>query len=114
MRLIDFDEFESAWEVLWRLRHQNIFTFPGVLKAWWYEFGGDNELCLLEVKKNATLIGIAPLIIIDNKAYFIGSPNVFDYLDFIIAPNKENYFFNEIIDFLKNNQIKCLDLKWTN
>ena len=111
VRLIDFDEFESSWEELWRLRHQNIFTFPGVLKAWWHEFGGNYELNLLEVKENSTLIGIAPLIRRDDKAYFIGSTNVFDYLDFIIAPGKENYFFNELIDFFRDAQIKCLDLK---
>jgi CelD/BcsL family acetyltransferase involved in cellulose biosynthesis len=109
--LIDFDEFESAWKELWQLRHQNIFTFPGILKVWWREFGGNYELNLLEVKENSALIGIAPLIRRDDKAYFIGSTNVFDYLDFIIAPGKENYFFNELIDFFKKTRIKCLDLK---
>jgi len=109
--LIDFNEFESAWKELWRLRHQNIFTFPGALEVWWREFGGNYELNLLEVKENSALIGIAPLIRRDDKAYFMGSPNVFDYLDFIIAPGKENYFFNKLIDYFKSTHIKCLDLK---
>jgi len=108
---MDFDEYESAWKELWRSRHRNIFTFPGALKVWWREFGGNYELNLLEVKENSALIGIAPLIIREDEAYFIGSPNIFDYLDFVIASGKENYFFNELIDFFKNKQIKCLDLK---
>ncbi|MCX6005733.1 MAG: GNAT family N-acetyltransferase [Chloroflexi bacterium] len=60
----------------------------------------DDELC----------IGIAPLRLKDHTAYFIGSDNVCDFLDFIIEPGKEQVFFAAVLTHLADKGIATLDL----
>ena len=44
-------------------------------------------------------------------AYLIGDTDVCDYHDFIITPGLEGEFYNLILDDLKKNGIRHLDLK---
>jgi len=44
-------------------------------------------------------------------ASFIGSSDVCDYLDFIVAPEMERDFFETLLQYLKQKHIRCLDLK---
>lgn len=55
-------------------------------------------------------IGIAPLRLKDHTAYFIGSDNVCDFLDFIIEPGKEQVFFQTVLTHLADKGITTLDL----
>lgn len=56
------------------------------------------------------IAGIAPFLVKDKKVTFIGSADVCDYLDFIVAPGQEKEFFNTLLDSLKEEDIDCLDL----
>ncbi|MCW3975396.1 MAG: GNAT family N-acetyltransferase [Candidatus Bathyarchaeota archaeon] len=60
---------------------------------------------------NSKVIGIAPLYLSDGKAFFLGSSNVFDYLDFIIAPGLENDFFNILLNELKSKNVNRMELE---
>jgi len=84
---------------------------PRWLKVWWQAFKEDSKLYLFDVKENKNVIGIAPLMVKESKASFIGSADVCDYMDFIVAPGKELAFFSALLDKLKRDRIKELSLE---
>jgi len=86
-------------------------VLPRWLKVWWQAFGESYELYLFEVKQNKNIIGIAPLQVKEDKAAFIGSADVCDYMDFVVAHGKELAFFTAVLDKLKKDGIKELSLK---
>jgi len=88
-----------------------LFVLPPWLEAWWHEFGCDAELYLGAVRHEGTIIGIAPLLIKESEASFIGSTDVCDYLDFIIVPGREVDFLNILLDDLGRKGISRLNLK---
>ena len=55
-------------------------------------------------------MGIAPLMIKKNTGYFIGSTDVCDYLDFIVAPANTDTFFKILLEKLKHEGICSLTL----
>jgi CelD/BcsL family acetyltransferase involved in cellulose biosynthesis len=93
------------------LNWPSVFVLPEWMQTWWQVFGADAKPYIRVVKDSDKVIGIAPLMIKDSTVYFIGSTDVCDYLDFIVAPGMENDFFNVLLDDLKKNDIKNLDLK---
>ena len=88
-----------------------LFISPVWLKVWWSVFGDRHELYLASVKENDTVIGIAPLMIKNGIASIIGSADVCDYLDFIISPDKDDVFFDTLIDDLKKKGVNQLNLE---
>jgi CelD/BcsL family acetyltransferase involved in cellulose biosynthesis len=107
-----FDSLASLWDDLQNLlKWETTFVLPRWLKVWWQAFGEGSELYLFEVKQGKNIIGIAPLMVKEGKASFIGSPDVCDYMDFVVTPSKEHAFFTAVLDKLKKDGIKelCLD-----
>jgi CelD/BcsL family acetyltransferase involved in cellulose biosynthesis len=106
------DGVASSWD---RLRHclkwSSIFVLPAWLKAWWEAFGGEDELYLRTLRDGQKVIGFAPLLVNKETASFIGSADVCDYLDFVIAPGRERDFFKVLLDDLREIGVKTLDLK---
>ena len=92
------------------LQWPSVFVLPPWLQTWWKIFGAETEMLLRAVRRNDNIIGIAPLMRKKETAYFLGSTDVCDYMDFIVTPGMETEFFSELIDNLKNNGIKELDL----
>ncbi len=93
------------------LRWEPLFILPCWLEVWWGVFGASVDLLLCLVRQGDMVIGVAPLKVEGKRASFIGDINVCDYLDFVIAPGKEQDFFNVLIDHLKDRGINCLDLE---
>ena len=93
------------------LRWDSIFVLPAWLKVWWQEFGSGSKLCLGTVKQGETIIGIAPLLVREGVASIIGSADVCDYLDFVVARGRERDFFSVLLDDLRQKGINHLDLK---
>lgn len=107
-----FESLESSWEDLkQRLKWDIPFMLPGWLRVWWQAFAAGSELYLRSVKEGKNFIGIAPLRTKNGKAYFIGSINVCDYMDFVVASGKERAFFTALLDHLKQEDIKELFLE---
>jgi len=77
-----------------------LFVIPEWLNAWWQSFGMDSELLIRSVYQEGEMIGIAPLRIRGDEAYFIGDIEVCDYQDFVIASGKETPFFEGLLDYL--------------
>ncbi len=78
---------------------------------WWQVFGEGSEPYLFEVKENRNVIGIAPLMLKEGRASFIASADVCDYMDFAVAPGKEQAFFTALLDKLKQDGITELCLE---
>ena len=101
--------FHSASHI--KLDWNLVFTLPEWLKVWWQNFGSGAELYIRAVKYQGEVIGISPLQIRDGTASIIGSVNVCDYQDFIIAPGRENDFFKAILDDLIQKGIRNVNLE---
>ena len=56
------------------------------------------------------LIGIAPLLFQGNEARLVGSPDVCDFVDVIVAPGSGKAFFQHFIPYLAQQGITHLDL----
>ncbi len=89
----------------------SIFVFPGWSQVWWQVFGTEAELYLRAVRQGDKIIGIAPLLVKEKTASIIGSDDICDYLDFVIAPGMERDFFSVLLDDLRQKSINHLDLR---
>lgn len=87
-----------------------LFSLPFWIKSWWQCFGGGKETLIRSVYEEGRLIGIAPLYRRGNEAFLIGSPDVCDYLDFIVEPGKEGAFFKALPPLLAAEGIDRLIL----
>jgi len=107
-----FDSLASCWHSPSnRLNWNSPFVLPVWLKVWWQEFGSGSELYLRAIRQGDKTIGIAPLLVRERVASIIGSADVCDYLDFVIAPGMESDFFGVLLDDLKAKGIYHLDLR---
>ena len=106
------DSVASSWnESHHCLKWNSPFVLPAWLKVWWQEFGAGAELYLSALRERETVVGIAPLLVNEETASFIGSVDVCDYLDFVITPGREEDFFNVLLDDLRDKGINKLDLR---
>jgi CelD/BcsL family acetyltransferase involved in cellulose biosynthesis len=109
------ESFENLY-AYWRdsnlpLRWNCFFVLPPWLKVWWQIFGAENKMHLTAVRQVEEIIGIAPLMLKNGEALFMGDTNVCDYQDFIVAPGKSEAFFNALLDDLNHRGIKQLNLE---
>jgi CelD/BcsL family acetyltransferase involved in cellulose biosynthesis len=93
------------------LRWDCLFVLPPWLKAWWHIFHPDDRLQLSSVRDGDEIIGLAPLRRAGTTARFIGSVDVCDYQDFILAPGREADFFEALVADLRQQGIQELDLE---
>jgi CelD/BcsL family acetyltransferase involved in cellulose biosynthesis len=92
------------------LRWNCLFVLPVWLKPWWHNFGSSAALYLLSIRQEGRTIGIAPLQRSDDTVRLIGDENVCDYLDFIVAPEKSAEFYRILLNYLKQDGVKRLEL----
>lgn len=106
-----FESLISCWaDSNHRLMWNPVFVLPAWLKVWWQEFNPEAEPYLVTIRREGEIIGIAPLLIKEGRASIIGSADVCDYLDFVVADGKEEEFFNTLLDDLGEKGVKHLDL----
>ncbi|MFC1940998.1 GNAT family N-acetyltransferase [Chloroflexota bacterium] len=108
----NFDSLTSCWaDPSQHLKWNSPFILPAWLKVWCQELGSEAELYLGAVRQGEKIIGIAPLQIREGRASIVGSPDVCDYLDFIVVPGREKDFFSVLLDDLRQKGINHLDLE---
>jgi CelD/BcsL family acetyltransferase involved in cellulose biosynthesis len=111
VRAETFESIASLWlDSRHSLEWNCFFVLPPWLKAWWDSFGGDLTPYLCSVRQGETPIGIAPMVLRGDRVSFMGSPEVCDYLDFILAPGREWEFFEQFIAHLRHQGVTHLDL----
>ncbi len=86
------------------------FMLPPWITSWLQHFGAGREPHIYQVSAGDMLLGIAPLLVGGGTASFIGSPDVCDYLDFIVAPGMHGRFFAGLAAHLRKQGIVSLDL----
>jgi CelD/BcsL family acetyltransferase involved in cellulose biosynthesis len=111
---VTLETFETLY-TLWRstansLTLNCLFTLPPWLKAWWSVFSSGWEHHICAIRHHDKLIGIAPLMLRDGEARFIGNTDVCDFLDCIITPGEEKAFFSILISHLRQQRIGHLVL----
>lgn len=107
----NFDDLHYCWtDIFKRSKARLLFSSPDWSELWWQHFGTDSELFLGAVKHEGRCIGIAPIRIKDQIAYFIGSDDVCDFLDFIIEPGMEQIFFKILLNSMNDHDIHTLNL----
>ncbi len=106
-----FDSLYSYWvDSSHRLRWDSVFVLPHWSQVWWQELDPGAELYIRAVRNGEQVIGVAPLLVKDGAAAFIGSPDVCDYLDFVVQPGMEEAFFTVLLDDVVASSIDRLDL----
>ncbi len=106
-----FESLPSYWRnPEYQLKWGCLFVIPAWLKVWWQTFGTGLEPHLCAIRYNDELIGIAPLLFQGGKARFVGSSDVCDFLDVIVAPGSGTAFFGVLLQHLRLQGISRLDL----
>jgi CelD/BcsL family acetyltransferase involved in cellulose biosynthesis len=106
-----FDSIYSDWKKLQAGSPASpIFSSPEWSKIWWQQFGSEARLYLGAVRCQGKAVGIAPLLVRNDIASFIGSSDVCDYLDFVVEPGNEEIFFSGLLDNLNAEGILRLEL----
>jgi CelD/BcsL family acetyltransferase involved in cellulose biosynthesis len=108
----NLDNLKSYWKDReQKLDWPSVFVVPDWLKVWWQVFASDAGEFVRVVRQDDSIIGIAPLMVQGKTASFIGNTDVCDYLDFIAVPGMEIDFLRTLLDDLKQQGIKQLDLR---
>ena len=109
--LSDFNNLYQPWQQIYeKSSYKLLFSSPGWTKLWWDHFGPGSELYLGAVVDQGETIGIAPLRLKDGVLYFIGSDNVCDFLDFVVAEGREQVFFETLAEHLDGKGLTSLNL----
>jgi CelD/BcsL family acetyltransferase involved in cellulose biosynthesis len=101
-------EIWSTGTAPWRWR--NPFVTPAWLAAWWECFGRDRQPLLVRIDTGGRLAGMAPLMVQDGTARFVGSEDLCDHGDFLVAPDEWDLFFPSLLGYLEDAGIHRLSL----
>jgi CelD/BcsL family acetyltransferase involved in cellulose biosynthesis len=107
----NFDWFTAYWrDNSDSLNWDNLFVLPPWLHVWRQVFAPEARLCFLAGRQEDRVIGIAPLMLNGQTAFIIGSPDVCDYADIIVTPDKSDIFCIALLDELKKRGVDLLNL----
>jgi CelD/BcsL family acetyltransferase involved in cellulose biosynthesis len=107
-----FETLEADWKdaasVLdWRC----LCMLPPWLKAWWSVFGHDRVAHLVGIEDGGRRIGVAPLMVTDETARFIGDADLCDYMDVVSVPGREKDVVATLLSHLCRKGLRYLDLR---
>ncbi len=101
-RLNSYADAEEVWKsVLNGPVSHTIFTTHQWQKTWWKLFGDGAEMMMLCMNSGDKVDAIAPLARRNGTISFIGSQDLNDYGDFLVAPGSELRFYTSLMDFLE-------------
>ena len=107
-----FEQVEAEWEAVLPLcSTNNIFVTPWWQRTWLRHFGDESELLVLTVRRNGSLLGIAPLTSSAGVISFLGGTDLFDYHDFLVPKGGEAEFYGALFDHLSALDWHEADLK---
>ena len=105
----DFLQLKEEWNTLLSKSASRVpFLRHEFQSQWWFNLGGGewdkgDLAILLQRDSNQKLTGIAPFFISNQNLYFIGSYEISDYLDLIVAPENLSEFISEIFEYLSSD-----------
>ena len=82
-----------------------LFLSPQWQEVWWKSFGGQRDMVGFHLAAaNGQVSGIASLSKLGGDLSFIGSPDTFDYNDFLVRPGYEETFYSVVLDVLEDRE----------
>jgi len=108
---ISMEELENIYnDTGQKLNWDCLFVLPFWLKNWWQVFGAGKKLAILAVRSDtSSIICLAPFMIEENTAKFIGSESVCDYQDIIIADKFPDDLFLLLLEHLKKMGVSRIE-----
>lgn len=101
----------AEWEALLpQSTSHAVFQTPLWHRTWWEEMGGQAELKLTSLREDGTLVGVAPLMQRDGVMTFLGSTDLWDYHDFVMATGREGELYPLLFQSLSKQSWKQMDL----
>ncbi|HID90109.1 MAG TPA: GNAT family N-acetyltransferase [Anaerolineales bacterium] len=102
-----FDRLAEEWDtLLCRSAMDTIFLTPTYQRTWWRHLG-QGDLLLLTVREGEELTGVAPLFLTEQEGrrvlQTVGCVEVSDYLDWVLAPGREEEILAALLDFLNGS-----------
>jgi CelD/BcsL family acetyltransferase involved in cellulose biosynthesis len=88
-----------------------LFVKPFWLQTVVGHLGANGDPHVLAVSLDGDVVGVVPLAIDDQYAYFLGIPDVCDYQDVIIAPGHGEMVVQHLLEHLSQMGIGRLDLR---
>ncbi|MBI4299620.1 MAG: GNAT family N-acetyltransferase [Chloroflexi bacterium] len=102
VRTEDIAAIEAEWrEFLPATSANRVFAMPAWDRVWLDCLSHGAEPHLLSVRREGKLVGLAPLMQRGGEITFLGSADVCDYLDFIVATGHEQEVFEAILEHLE-------------
>jgi CelD/BcsL family acetyltransferase involved in cellulose biosynthesis len=89
---------------------RNPFVTPAWLTAWWTYFGRNHRPLILRVDVRGRMAGVAPLMVQNGTARFMGSEDLCDHGDFPSNPFHREVFFSALLRHLKDMGVHRLML----
>lgn len=107
----EIGKLEGLWDELRPQRPSySVFSLPQWYSVWWQFFGKGKEPVVLSIRDRDELIGIAPLMRDGSCISFIGSTDVSDYMDFMVAQGREKDVISAVFEYLTTQEWDCIDL----
>jgi CelD/BcsL family acetyltransferase involved in cellulose biosynthesis len=86
------------------------FVQPGWMRAWQEVFAPQADIRIHSFHEAGRLAGVAPLLLENRTARFIGDPDVCDHLDFVASAERKGEFCRALLDHLILQGIERLEL----
>ena len=101
-----FDDAEGEWDSALRdSPAASIFLSPQWQQVWWASFGAGREMAGFSAPG-----GVASLCRTGGVIGFVGSPDTFDYNDFLARPGMEDVFYRTLLDVIEGWEWDTLKL----
>lgn len=112
VRREELTALQAEWAELLKQDPEPIpFSHPTWNRVWLEEFLGDREVLLLAVRDGESLVGVAPLLREEGRLSLVGHYSICDYMDFVVAPGKEQDFFPALLDALQEEAWSEMELR---
>ncbi len=111
MALESFQEIQPQWEGLLSVCPvDTLYLTPQWQEVWWNTYGEEREMAGFYLEGQEGMMAIASLSRMNGVASLLGSPETFDYNDFMIRPGYEGTFFPRLLDRLNEEGLNTLEL----
>lgn len=107
---VSYPDFRQAESLAGESGTATAFVLPFWLECWFRHFGGDHSPALMAIHSKTGLAGIAPLMIRDHIARFMGHESVMDFQDMILADDDPEAFLVHLLTHLEARGIRRMEL----
>ena len=107
-----FDRIRGEWAgLLQQIARPIPFLTPAWQRVWLDHFQGDRDVRVLTARDGERLLGVAPLLVKDSSAEFIGHYSICDYMDAAVTPGFERAFYEDLLAHTAASGITSMDLR---